>query len=91
MKISIDALRINGNPASTLKARADITIHYSRGSIIRIYDVRLVKGNKGIFVSMPSIRQGNKFKPTCEILDLNLMHVLQKDMIARYEQQGGNW
>lgn len=91
MKINIDTLRINDKPESTLKARADVTLRYSRGSVIRIYDVRLVKGKKGIFISMPSIREGNKFKRTCEILDLNLMRALQEDMVALYEQQGGKW
>lgn len=85
MKIIIDDFRLNGDPKSTLKADADITLYYSRGSVLRIYGVRLIYGRSGYFVSMPSLRRGNKFRQTCEILDLNLNGALLTEMRKLYE------
>ena len=68
-------------------ASADITLHYTRGDILRIHGIKLLKGRNGLFIAMPTRRIGDKFQTTCERLDMNLVRELRADMIKRYHAQ----
>lgn len=50
-----------------------------------IHDARIIEGNKGLFVAMPSRKSENKFKDICHPITQELREEIDKAILDEYQ------
>lgn len=69
----------------SLRASADVQLTYSNGKkILTIRDVKIIEGKNGLFVSMPSLKRGDRYIYTCVIDEPELLQEIQKQLLGQY-------
>lgn len=98
MKFTIKRFRIIQG-ANTLKAAADLTLReaqtLSDGSITdikdvaTIYGVKLVEGNNGLFLSMPTLKRNDKYYAIATLHSEDILAEVFAEMLRLYEENSG--
>lgn len=98
MKFEIKRFRVVTG-ANTLKATADVALRQETltpyGKLkdihdtITIHEVKLVEGTKGLFLSMPTIKRGEKYWPVVVLEDEVLKRQLEAKLLQIYHQKQG--
>lgn len=70
------------SPGEGIKATASVNIC----GAFAVRGVRIVEGNNGLFVSMPSYKSGNEYKDICFPITQDARKQLQNAVIRAYEQ-----
>lgn len=66
----------------TLRATCDITL----GKTVTIHQVKIIKGQSGLFVNMPTRKVGTQYEEICTILDENVKKEIRTALLEKYSQ-----
>lgn len=99
MKFEIKHFRVVTG-ANTLKATASVTLRQETltpyGKLKNIHDtitiqeVKLVEGQKGLFLSMPTVKRGDKYWPVVVLEDEALKQQLEAELITLFSKKVGD-
>ena len=81
MNIKANVKVLNNN--TTLKGVADLV--FDNEFVVK--GVRIIEGEKGLFVSMPSHKVGNEYKQDCFPITAECRDILNKSVLAAFEQK----
>lgn len=66
----------------TLRATCDVTL----GKTVTIHQVKIINGQSGLFVNMPTRKVGNQYESICTILDENVKKEIRTALLEKYSQ-----
>ena len=66
----------------TLRATFDITL----GKTVTIHQVKIINGQSGLFVNMPTRKVGTQYEEICTILDENVKKEIRTALLEKYSQ-----
>ena len=66
----------------TLRATCDITL----GKTVTIHQVKIINGQSGLFVNMPTRKVGTQYEEICTILDENAKKEIRTALLEKYSQ-----
>ena len=66
----------------TLRATCDITL----GKTVTIHQVKIINGQSGLFVNMPTRKVGTQYEEICTILDENVKKEIRTALLEKYSQ-----
>lgn len=83
MQITDVRVRMKGND-SKMKAIASITID----DVFVIHDIKVIDGEKGMFIAMPSRRAGDgEYKDIAHPINSETRNSIQKIILEKYEEE----
>lgn len=65
-----------------LRATCDITL----GKTVTIHQVKIINGQSGLFVNMPTRKVGTQYEEICTILDENVKKEIRTALLEKYSQ-----
>ena len=68
--------------STTLRATCDITL----GNTVTIHQVKIINGQSGLFVNMPTRKVGTQYEEICTILDENVKKEIRTALLEKYSQ-----
>lgn len=90
MKIGIKNFKLTGPAAGTLRATADVQLAYSNGrKLLTIRDAKVIEGKEGLFVSLPSIKRGERYLHIVVVEDLELEEKIKTLLLGQYVLEAG--
>ena len=66
----------------TLRATCDITL----GKTVTIHQGKIINGQSGLFVNMPTRKVGTQYEEICTILDENVKKEIRTALLEKYSQ-----
>ncbi len=66
----------------TLRATCDRTL----GKTVTIHQVKIINGQSGLFVNMPTRKVGTQYEEICTILDENVKKEIRTALLEKYSQ-----
>ena len=66
----------------TLRATCDITL----GKTVTIHQVKIINGQSGLFVNMPTRKVGTQYEEICTILDEKVKKEIRTALLEKYSQ-----
>ena len=66
----------------TLRVTCDITL----GKTVTIHQVKIINGQSGLFVNMPTRKVGTQYEEICTILDENVKKEIRTALLEKYSQ-----
>jgi stage V sporulation protein G len=82
--MKITEVRVSKIEGNKLKAFASITLD----SCFVITGLKVMDGNNGLFVAMPSAKVKEEFKDTCYAITKEFREELQKAVLSKYNGEG---
>lgn len=71
--------------SGSLRASTDVQLAYTNGKkILTLRDAKIIEGKNGLFVSMPSVKHGERYVYMCVIDEPELLREIQKQMLGQY-------
>lgn len=94
MRIAIKNFRLAGPAAGTLRATADVQLTHSNGKkLLTIRDAKVIDGKDGLFVSLPSVKRGDRYMHLIVVDDSDLENTIKTQMLGQYmltaDRKGG--
>lgn len=88
MKITVEISKIFTGRTDKLKAASNIILEDGDGERLIIKNVRVVEGEHGLFMSLPSRRNVNgEYKEMCYPLSATLRKRMSKAVLSAYEHE----
>ena len=83
MNITDVRIRVTETEGSKMKALASITIDNE----FVVHDIKIIESAKGLFVAMPSRKDGNgEYKDICHPLNSNVRKLITDAVLEKYEE-----
>lgn len=84
----MDVTKVTLRPVSMNKVCAIASIVIDDSFVV--HDLRVVNGDKGLFVAMPSRKLPNgEFRDVCHPINTDARNVIQQAVLAEFEREGG--
>ncbi len=85
MKIAIKNFKLAGPAAGTLRATADVQLTHSNGRrLLTIREAKIIEGRDGLFVSLPSIKRGDRYLHLVIVEDPELDTKIKTALLGQY-------
>lgn len=85
MKIAIKNFKLAGPAAGTLRATADVQLTHSNGRrLLTIREAKIIEGRDGLFVSLPSIKRGDRYLHLVIVEDPELDTKINTALLGQY-------
>lgn len=85
MKIAIKNFKLAGPAAGTLRATADVQLTHSNGRrLLTIRETKIIEGRDGLFVSLPSIKRGDRYLHLVIVEDPELDTKIKTALLGQY-------
>lgn len=79
--MKITDIKITKVDETNVKAYVSIVLN----ECFAIHNIRIIDGNKGLFVAMPSVKGENRFHDICHPITQELRKLLSKEIIEKYK------
>lgn len=88
MKITVEISKLFTGRTDNLKAASNIVLEDGEGERFIIKNVRIVEGDHGLFMSLPSRRNVNgEYKEMCYPLSATLRKRMSEAVLSAYEHE----
>lgn len=85
MNVAIENFKLVKPAAGTLRATADVQLAHGNGKrLLTIRDVKVIQGKEGLFVSLPSIKRGERYWYLVTIEDTDLENKIKTLLLGQY-------
>lgn len=85
MKIAIKNFKLAGPAAGTLRATADVQLTHSNGRrLLTVREAKIIEGRDGLFVSLPSIKRGDRYLHLVIVEDPELDTKIKTALLGQY-------
>lgn len=94
MRVTIKNFKLAGHAAGTLRATADVQLTHSNGKkLLTIREAKVIEGKEGLFVSLPSIKRGERYLHLIVVEDPELENKIKTSLLGHYvlsaDKKGG--
>ena len=94
MRVTIKNFKLAGHAAGTLRATADVQLAHSNGKkLLTIREAKVIEGKEGLFVSLPSIKRGERYLHLIVVEDPELENKIKSSLLGHYvlsaDKKGG--
>lgn len=94
MRVTIKNFKLTGPAAGTLRATADVQLTHSNGKkLLTIREAKVIEGKEGLFVSLPSIKRGERYLHLIVVEDPELENKIKTSLLGHYvlsaDKKGG--
>lgn len=94
MRVTIKNFKLAGPAAGTLRATADVQLTHSNGKkLLTIREAKVIEGKGGLFVSLPSIKRGDRYLYLVLVEDPELDTKIKTALLGHYvlsaDKKGG--
>ena len=94
MRVTIKNFKRAGPAAGTLRATADVQLTHSNGKkLLTIREAKVIEGKEGLFVSLPSIKRGERYLHLIVVEDPELENKIKTSLLGHYilsaDKKGG--
>ena len=62
------------------------TLRATLGKTVTIHQVKIINGQSGLFVNMPTRKVGTQYEEICTILDENVKKEIRTALLEKYSQ-----
>ena len=84
----MDITRVTLRPVAMNKVCAIASIVIDDEFVV--HDLRVVNGDKGLFVAMPSRKlPSGEFRDICHPINTDARHIIQEAVLAQFDAEGG--
>ena len=85
MRIAIKNFKLAGPAAGTLRATADVQLTHSNGRrLLTVREAKIIEGRDGLFVSLPSIKRGDRYLHLVIVEDPELDTKIKTALLGQY-------
>ena len=94
MRVTIKNFKLAGHAAGTPRATADVQLTHSNGKkLLTIREAKVIEGKEGLFVSLPSIKRGERYLHLIVVEDPELENKIKTSLLGHYvlsaDKKGG--
>lgn len=85
MRVTIKNFKLAGPAAGTLRATADVQLTHSNGRrLLTVREAKIIEGRDGLFVSLPSIKRGDRYLHLVIVEDPELDTKIKTALLGQY-------